>query len=301
MRVVFSAGPSPKSYVRPRGSFAMRGLQIAAMRDGWSAEWEAGCWPEKADVFVMVKKADPRARGARVVAYDVVDPWPQKEGNNLGESVTSVGEARAWFQSHIDRVVQAVGRAPDIYIFPNAAMWKDMRRIARRSCHVIYHHYDPTFAINPVRREARVLGYAGNRHFIGEWAEMLPRVAAKFGMEFRRVKEPAEADILVLVRGGPHRNFLTTRYKSNVKLANCYGTGTPAVCWPESSYEETAVDGVRFFTDEESLCEAIEQLVPYEERVRVHEEFLAAAPRYSLENVARKYELIFREYLKRCA
>lgn len=295
MRVVFSAGPHPKSYARPRGSFAMRGVQIAAMRDGWSAEWEAGCRP--ADAFVMVKKPDPRGRTARLLVWDVVDPWPQKEGNNAGARITSVGEARAWFMNHLDRLCRMVGRRPDLFIFPNAAMWKDLRRIARRPSHVIYHHYDPSYQINVIRPQAKVLGYTGNKHFLGEWAEILPRVAEKFGMEFRCSGDPSKADIVVLVRGGEHRNFLTTRYKSNVKLANCYGTGTPCVAWPEKSYMETACEEVRFFETVEQLEEAIEDLMPYRARQRAKEAFLEEAPRYSIEAVVRKYEWLLEEYL----
>ena len=52
MRVYFSGGPQKKHSTAKRGTYNIRGIQIAAMRENWSTEWTDGCYP--VDVFVMV-------------------------------------------------------------------------------------------------------------------------------------------------------------------------------------------------------------------------------------------------------
>lgn len=278
--------------VTKRGSYEMRGRQMAAMRDEWSSEWADGCYP--VDIFLMVKKQDSRARGGRRVVLDIVDPWPQKPHNaERGAVIKDARMAVRWFVGHFRRMQRVV--PIHSYIFPNKRLRKALKKHVPHS-RTIYHHYHPTIPVNPIREEMRVVGYWGNKDFLGEWLEKISVVCKKMKLQF--VVNPdniGDVDVMVAARGGVYNNFMNRSYKSNVKLANCYGSGTPCVMNPEEAYIETANSEVLFFTTERELAEGLEELRPVKTRRRVHEAHILSSNEYSVENIAKQYEEYFAE------
>ena len=98
------------------------------------------------------------------------------------------------------------------------------------------------------------------------------------------------------MRGGTHGNFLTHRYKSNVKLANAYGAGIPALAHiDEMSAHDTDGGDVLFFTDRpgsferqlDRLCDS------HALRQSIHQRFRALAARYQIDRVAGSFEAFF--------
>lgn len=53
---------------------------------------------------------------------------------------------------------------------------------------------------------------------------------------------------MVAVRGKPWGGYVSKHWKSNVKLANAHGSGTPFIGNRESGYEETAT-GAEYWAD----------------------------------------------------
>ena len=106
---------------------------------------------------------------------------------------------------------------------------------------------------------------------------------------------------MVLARGGQHGNFLARSYKSNVKLANAIGSGTPAlVHFEEMSAHDTDTGDVLFFTDqpgsfERQLDNHINDL---ELRRHIHRRFINAAPRFHISSIANQFENFFLKVLE---
>lgn len=287
MKVYFSGGPSKKLGEQPkRGSFEMRGRQIASMGNDWSASWNDGCYP--VDVFVMVKKLDSRARVGRKVVLDVVDPWPQKPRNaTAGAELDNARLAIQWFTKHIEAMQRIV--KIDSIICTNKLMYKHLRKKVAHA-EYIYHHYHPTIPITPIKEEMKVVGYWGNKTFLGEWLDKITAVCKKMGLLFVvNPEDISSVDVMVAARGGVYDNYMAKAYKSNVKLANCYGSGTPCILTPEQSYLETNNGEVLFFETEGELAEMLEELRPVSTRRRIHEAHLSTAEQFSISTIAKQY------------
>jgi hypothetical protein len=121
-------------------------------------------------------------------------------------------------------------------------------------------------------------------------------VAKKFGMEFvENPKNYTDLDIVFAGRSNPYDNLLERKYKSNVKLANMYGHGIPAlVSANDYSYHETDHGQVHFFADETQLEKQLEKLISIENRQKIRANFLKHREIYSLENIANYYEHYFK-------
>lgn len=294
LRVCFSGGIARKGDSGPkRGSFEMRGRQVASRVDTWSSDWDDCCYP--VDVFVMVKKFDSRCKLGKRKVFDIVDSWSQKRGHDAGAQMQSYKDvikyfAQAWKTFPYGRL--------DSFIFPNKLMRKHLRHVVPHST-TIYHHYHPGIPINPVREKLTTVGYQGKTVFLGEWEEVIQRACDRLGLTFvRNPKNLADVDVVVAARGGEYANIMSRSYKSNVKLANCYGSGTPAVMWPEQSYLETDCGEVRFFDSEKHLLRALDELRSYEVRRHVHERFLRASWHFELDTIVQQYREYFREVME---
>ncbi|MBX3414322.1 MAG: hypothetical protein KF708_16665 [Pirellulales bacterium] len=279
------------------GSWQMRAAQIAEMNPAWEAlatkDLRAGD-VARFDLFCIVKRFDAakaewlRSQGKAVV-YDVVDPWKQPED---GEAHPTLNDAIAYFRRLL------VPMPVDGVIFPNATMLGDLGQLVPNPVHLYHHHrvyQEPII----VCRQAQRVGYEGREDYLGPWAETTARVCERLGLEFV-INPPAlgTLDIGLAVRGGRHGTLMAKRYKSNVKLANLFAAGLPAVAHAEeSSYRETDDGNVRFFSDEASLEQAIAELLPYERRLAIHKAFLAHSRRFRVESIAQQYETYFLQVL----
>ena len=270
------------------GTWAIRGEQMASMR----SNWKATLVPSSADldrfeVFCFVKHPiqslinQLRSKG-KVVIYDVNDSWAQPAD---GLIYTSVEQAREYF----GRKWQSLGI--DYFIFPNRQMQLDLGDLVKHSA-VIYYHYWPNRGINTVRTNARVVAYEGVATYLGEWQPIMKRVCGELGLKF--VVNPrnwSKVDIGVAVRGGEHDSFFSNSYKPNTKLANLYGSATPAVVgYKEVSLHETDSGDVRFFRTERELKQHLRDLLDYETRRAIHERVLQTRSRFSLSSIADELE-----------
>jgi hypothetical protein len=281
------------------GSWLMRAVQIAGTRQEWVAKpqmtraWRVLLPGFK--VFCFIKRFDPRfaARmraAGRIVVYDVVDPWKQPDD----------GLAHPTLPDVIDYFRKRLSSYPlDGVIFPNETMKEDLGKYVPNPV-TIYHHHRIGLPPIEVRRQARMVAYEGRVDFLGPWLEIAQRVCRRLNLRLA-INPPslADADIGLAARGGMHGSLMAQRYKSNVKLANFYAAGLPCVVHAdEMSCRETAIPEVRSFSTEQELEERIRSLLPYEERCRVHQAFLAASRRYRLEHVAEQYESYFRRLVE---
>jgi hypothetical protein len=274
------------------GAWQIRGEQIAALRTNWKAVHAPSEQDiAQSDVVCVVKKPDARVLQAarrlrKPVVYDIVDSWAQPED---GLKYTDRLQAKSLFSA----AWNAIGA--DGYVFPTRRMQEDLGQLVRHGV-TIYHHYWPQIQRNPLRGKVEVVGYEG-ADYLGEWLPRIQQACDARGLRF--VANPrayTDLDIVVLARGGVHSSFLSRSYKSNVKLANAYGSGTPALVHiDEMSAHDTDAGDVLFFSDHAGSFERqLDRLVgdPVLRRA-VHERFLAVAPRFHVETIVAQFESFF--------
>lgn len=274
------------------GAWQIRGQQIAAMRSNWTAiNQPTDKDLEQADLICLVKKPDPRiiARARQMgkpLVFDIVDSWAQPDDGLKCNDASNARDlfAPAW------RCINADG-----YIFPTRRMQENLGALVREKV-TIYHHFWPQIQKNSVRERVGVIGYEG-ADYLGEWRLRIEKACSDRGIRF--VANPVnytDLDIAIIARGGPHGNFLSRSYKSNVKLANAIGSGTPAlVHFDEMSAHDTDTGDVLFFTDQPSSLERqLDRLVnDYALRLHIHRRYLEAAPQFHITNIADQFEGFF--------
>jgi len=167
----FSPGDKPSN----RGTFQIRGIQIASLRD----DWVAGCQDGHFDITVMVKKLDKS--NSPITVFDVLDSWRQ-DGTEIDFDKE---KAIRYFQDLFS------SRKIDSVIFPNKAMRED---IGYKHCTTIYHHYYPWIKRNPIRKKIEKVGYEGDPRFLGEWKEKLENIC-----NFVIVDDLSKVDVAVAV------------------------------------------------------------------------------------------------------
>jgi hypothetical protein len=85
-----------------------------------------------------------------------------------------------------------------------------------------------------------------------------------------------ECDIVVAVRD--QVGYAPRHWKSNVKLANAQGSGTPIVCSREAGYLETAAGGVLFADTRDEMSAALDWLTPEATRRSYSRALIEGAP-----------------------
>lgn len=278
------------------GAWQVRGEQVAALRTNWRALHHPGDDDIAAcDLLCVVKKPDhhviDRARRlGKAIVFDIVDAWAQPED---GLRCAGIDDARALFRPAWSAI------AADGYIFPTRRMAQDLGPLVRNAV-TIYHHHWPQLAPNPVRPQVRTVGYEG-ADYLGPWQSRIELACAARGLRFvANPRDYNELDIVVLARGGVHGNFLARRYKSNVKLANAYGAGMPALAHvDEMSAHDTDSGDVLFFTDRPGSFERqLDRLcASHALRLSIHRRFRAQAARYRVDRAAASFEAFFQHVL----
>lgn len=280
------------------GAWQIRGVQIASMRSNWTALNKPSDEDlEKADVVCLVKRPDPRVierarRMGKALVFDIVNSWAQPED---GMKYTDTVKAREFF-SKVWKGIDADG-----YIFPTRRMQESLGGLVRDKI-TIYHHFRPRIEKNAIRERVTVIGYEGG-DYLGEWRPRIEQACARRGIEF--VANPqrlADLDIVILARGGEHGSFLARQFKSNVKLANAIGSGTPAlVHYEEMSAHDTDTGDVLFFTNQPGSFERqLDRLIDsHALRLRIHERFLEVAPRFHITSIANQFEGFFQNVLEK--
>lgn len=109
------------------------------------------------------------------------------------------------------------------------------------------HHHRPGIARNPIREEIRKVGYEGSPQYINQWRPHIEAECQRIGAEFV-VNPPRLADVDVVLALRDAKGYAPRFWKSNVKLANAHGSGTPFIGCRESGYIETA-SGAEYWAD----------------------------------------------------
>ena len=252
----------------------MRGVQLGNEIGGRVKRLASLQDCQLASVIVLVKRFSPELyasvkQSGRPWAWDIVDAYPQP-ACTAWDRETAIGWVRAQIKKY----------RPTGVIWPNQRMRDDCDTGLPGV--VIPHHYRPGAAINPIREKVAVVGYEGSPNYIGEWlAPILSECKAR-GWEFRiNQGELADWDIVIAARGSEFNGYAQSHWKSNVKLANAHGTGTPFIGPTECGYLETQAGLEQWADSPGDLRDCFDRLTEHHHRQQIHRAFIAK--RYSLE------------------
>lgn len=280
MRVLFTGrGTSGSWQIRGEqiaGAFRALGVDADAVREARNVS--------AYDVAVIVKRAPPdlldRVHRAGVhVVWDVVDSWPQPDGNAWGRA-----EAVHWLRQRAAEV------RPDRIVAATQQMADDVAEIMPGvPCLALPHHARPGLAPVPLREQVRTVVYEGSERHLGWWDNWLTGECMRLGLQFLR--NPPEgltvADVVVAFR--ERTGYPATRWKSNVKQANAQAAGLPFVAGFEAGYAWKACGAELMPEGPPRVYEALARLaaMSLREREEWRQLALSAAPR--LETVAQTY------------
>lgn len=244
------------------------------------------------DVVVAVKRinaellAAMRAlngpKGPPPIVWDVVDSWPQPDGNFWNEE-----NARNWVAAQLDRIRPARVIAPTERFCDDLVRW---RLMDRASIKVIPHHSNPMYAPVPPRREIKLVAYEGGEQYIAGWTPAIQSLSAARGWRFE-INPPnlAAADVILCLRS--QRGYPARHWKSAVKLTNAHALGIPAICSSEAGYRSMSC-GVELWADDVAeLGTAFDALGKYEDRKLVSAVFAAHA--FRIPRAAALYRELF--------
>lgn len=281
------------------GTGLMRGGQVAATRSNWHWTGDRTSVQSRYDFIVGIKKWSPEYTKGASAPYRVFDPldfWPQSVTGAGIRGATTDRTCLELFRAYVEKLKID----PDGFIFVNRKMYSVMKEaFPSKPSALIYHHSDPASVVNPIRKEAKTVVFEGLERNLGDWRYKIEAVCRKFGMSFvinpSRVwgQSLAMGDIAISVRDGAYDSYISRQFKSNVKMANVYASGTPCIMWPECGTVETAIDGVQFFENEKELAERLDWLRSYDRRLAIHKQFLHEARKYHIGTIAGQYDTFF--------
>jgi hypothetical protein len=204
--------------------------------------------------------------------YDIVDAYPQPMS-----SVWERAEAIGWVHQKLKAL------RPAAVIWPNQRMREDCDTGLPGL--VLKHHHRPGIGINPVREQVQAVGYEGSPAYLEQWRPIIERECERRGWRFVvNPKRLADLDIVLALRGGRWDGYVSRHWKSNVKLANAHGSGTPFVGQRECGYQETASGAEYWAEDRVSLSMSFDWLASQSARELVSDRFRQKA--YTLEQAA---------------
>lgn len=252
------------------GSWQIRGEQLgqamgATVKQGVTVE---DC--KAADMVVTVKRVRDdflqAVRKADVLwVFDALDFYPQPL-------------CSTWTQAQSIHWVKTLVKKyhPSAVIWPNERMRQDCDD--GRPGMVLYHHHRPGIAQNPIRKDIKAIGYEGSASYLGSWRQAIERQCQDRGWRF--VVNPdhlADVDIVLAIRAHEFAGYAQRHWKSNVKLANAHGSGTPFIGQKECGYLETAT-GCEYWTEDPgSMKVCFDWLNSQEARELVSDRFIAKA------------------------
>lgn len=254
------------------GSWQIRGVQIGA---AMGAEVEPMALRSSADVVVAVKRVpDEVAQAFRGrMVWDVVDAFPQPHANRWSEA-----ECKIWLAKEIRRlepvgiIAATKAMAEDCAGFDVPVLW-------------LPHHHRPGIAVNPIRERIEVVGYEGGPQYIDGWRPAIEQECQRIGA--RLVVNPeslADVDVVLALR--TDAGYAPRLWKSNVKLSNAHGSGTPFIGCREAGYLETKTGFEEWADDAHELGAAFDRLETRKVRQVVQDVFLRAA--FTVEEAAAK-------------
>lgn len=222
------------------------------------------------DVVIAVKRVPPdlvaRARRLEVpLVWDVVDAWPQPVGNDWARE-----HCIAWLRQRVEET------RPAAIVAATRSMKDDCAQFGLPVL-ALPHHVRPGLERNPIRASVSVVGYEGGENYLGKWRAPIETECARRGWRFEvNPRSLADLDVLVAVREAT--GYAPRSWKSNVKLANAQGSGTPCVLNLEAGYLETASAAELWADDAAGLSLAFDALESRDARLTASDRLFAVAP-----------------------
>lgn len=262
------------------GSWAIRGDQLGRAIGATIDPSPESVKGYDAAIIVKRPRADlvKRLHDARVpIVWDIVDSYPQPAGNDW-DKATCID----WLQREVEWI------KPAAILAATKVMRDDCAQFAVPVL-ALPHHARPEQRMNPLRETVKVVGYQGGEQYLGHWLPAITRECSARGWMFHMDQSKtadvslANWDIVVAMR--EQSGYAARNWKSNVKLANAQGSGTPIICNREAGY--LGACGVRYADDENEMAMAFDALTSYEARKRSSTVMLQNAP--TLDLVAKNY------------
>ncbi len=259
------------------GSWQIRGEQLGRAIGATVAPQASAEQLAAADLVVLVKRAPPALLAAlkasrKPVVWDVVDAWPQAHGAPL-----DMHAALGWLGGELRRI------RPHAVVWPTRCMEADAGWSGPQI--TLPHHGWPRYQSRETAEHVSVVGYEGSARYLGKWRRILEQECARRGWCFEVNGDLQRADIGIALRDGG--GYAEAHWKSNCKLANLQRLGIPALCSPESGYQETAGGGEVWIHEEGDIARALECLASRAERD--HRGVAARQAQIRLEAVAADY------------
>lgn len=230
-----------------------------------------------ADLVVLVKRPAPGQiealqRSGKPWVWDLVDFYPQPECTGWSRK-----KAIGWVRDALRRA------KPQGVVYPTCRMLDDCHQYGKNA--VVYHHHRPAIRHNPIRDRIQKVGYEGEATYLGDWGEAVEHECRRRGLEFViNPQELADCDVVVAFRGEHVNGYAQRHWKSNVKLANAHGSGTPFIGGQEIGYLETKTMDEFFCESPHELRYLLDLLEPRATRLEIQHKFLRYA--YPLEKAA---------------
>ena len=236
------------------------------------------------DTVIVVKRiteANLRAVQAskRRIIWDVVDAWPQPEGNGWHRE-----QCLVWLQNELDRI------KPDGIIAATERMKRDLHDMMSVPVLYLPHHSDPKLQPQVVARTVERIGYEGAPHYLGRWREVAQTWCKRNQVQW--AENPgsiSKLDIVLALRDS--YGFAPKHWKSNVKLTNAHAAGIPCICSPEQGYidvQTLAESWVDTPDAPHALWQALDALLPFERRLEVFDHFTSNAMYFTLDAVSKR-------------
>lgn len=265
------------------GSFKIRGDQLGSAMGFRVTPNALDLDIRKADAIILVKRPTEAivasAHHNKVpIIWDVVDSWPQPHGNEWDRR-----ECMSWLTTMVAEI------KPVAIVAATRRMTEDLLEVVKVPVKWIPHHHRPGIAVNPIREHVKVIGYEGGGNYVSRWGAILQKECLERGMRFVQnsgVDALSAFDVVVGLRD--QRGYAARHWKSNCKLANAHGSGTPFIGSRECGYLETSTGHEYWAEDREQLRVALDWLERQDTRHTIHGEFLSAA--ITIESVAAQYK-----------
>jgi hypothetical protein len=259
------------------GSWAIRAEQLGAAIGATVAARADSREIEAADLIVVVKRTPTdlidriRAAGKRWV-FDVVDGWPQPDGNAWSED-----RAVKWLRHRLADL------RPDAVVFPTGMMREDAAFAVPAI--VLPHHAWPKYAPDVLHAKVRRVGYEGGERYLGKWRAIIEDQCKRRGWEFVINGDLASCQIGIALRDVP--GYPAPAWKANTKLANLQALGIPALCSPERGYIETRSGGERWAENRQDVERCFDAWTYSGDRKLARDAMLRAVP--TLQQIAERY------------
>ncbi len=262
------------------GSWQIRAVQLGAAIGATVMPHASDAAIAAHDIVVMIKRpphglADRIHAAGKMLVHDIVDAWPQPDGNDWEKF-----ECISWLYKYAQDI------RPSAIVAATKAMAFDCESLGVPVL-ALPHHARPGLSINPIREQIKTIGYEGAEHYVGRWRAIVETEC--FGRGWQFVINPnalSDVDIVVALRDSV--GYAPQNWKSNVKLANAQGSGTPFIGVTEAGYLETASGAEYFVNDRRTLAMAFDWLTDQTNRKSASAILRAKTPRLS--DIANTYK-----------